>query len=66
MYTGPLDTELVESMNDCDPEVCILMVNFVFAVVLYCDFTGAFSSHMSQTVSCVFSSRSCSKSFSKS
>ena len=26
MYTGPLDTELVESMNDCDPEVCILMV----------------------------------------
>lgn len=26
VYTGPLDTELVESMNDCDPEVCILIV----------------------------------------
>ena len=21
MYTGPLDSEVVESMNDCDPEV---------------------------------------------
>ena len=21
MYTGPLDSEVVDSMNDCDPEV---------------------------------------------
>ena len=27
MYTGPLDTEVVESMNECDPEVCTCTVS---------------------------------------
>ena len=28
MYTGPLDTEVVESMTDCDPEVRHICVSF--------------------------------------
>ena len=56
MYTGPLDTELVESMNDCDPEVCILMVKGEGTLssllkVRCSDLTGAFTSQMPQTVS---------------
>ena len=70
VYTGPLDTELVDSMNDCDPEVCILMVKGVgtsssLLKVRCSDLTGAFTSQMPQTVSWVFFRRSFPTSFSK-
>ena len=67
MYTGPLDTELVESMNDCDPEVCILMVKGEGTLssllkVRCSDLSGAFTSRMPQNV---FFRGSCPTSFSK-
>ena len=25
VYTGPMDTELAESMSQCDPDVCLIV-----------------------------------------